>query len=109
MTQVTDLERFATKGEATAVKRLVRIVLERGYMVSINDGEEWTVNLSTDRNEILSALATTGEDILRLYKDGERAGSLWLVYGNAEDGRELIADHSDNDACHSICWELYPD
>lgn len=109
MTQVTDLERFATKGEAAVVKRLVRIVLERGYMVSVNDGEEWTVNLSTNRNEILSALATTGEDIIRLYKDGERAGSIWLVYGNAEDGRELIADHSDNDACHSICWELYPD
>lgn len=109
MTQVTDLDRFATKGEAEVVKRLVRIVLERGYMVSINDGEEWTVTLSTDRNEILSALATTGEDIVRLYKDGERAGSLWLVYGNAEDGSELIADHSDNDACHSICWDLYPD
>jgi hypothetical protein len=109
MTQVTDLERFATKGEAEVVKRLVRIVLERGYMVSINDGEEWTVTLSTDRNEILSALATTGEDIVRLYKDGERAGSLWLVYGNAEDGSELIADHSDNDACHNICWDLYPD
>jgi hypothetical protein len=78
-------------------------------MVSINDGEEWTVTLSTDRKEILPALATTGEDIIRLYKDGERAGSIWLVYGNAEDGSELIADHSDNDACHSICWELYPD
>jgi hypothetical protein len=109
MSQVIDLDRFATRGEAAVVKRLVRIVLERGYMVSINDGEEWTVTLSTDRNEILSALATTGEDIVRLYKDGERAGSLWLVYGNAEDGSELIADHTDNDACLSICWDLYPD
>lgn len=108
MTQVIDLERFATKGEVTVVKRLVRIVLERGYIVSINDGEEWTVNLSTDRKEILSALGTTGEDTIRLYKDGEWAGSIWLVYGNAEDGSELIADHSDNEACHSICAEVYP-
>lgn len=108
MTQVTDLERFATKGEVTVVKRLVRIILERGYIVSINDGEDWTVNLSTNRKKILSALGTTGEDIIRLYKDGERAGSIWLVYGNAEDGSELIADHSDNEACHSICAEVYP-
>ncbi len=109
MSQVIDLDRFATKGEVTVVKRLVRIILERGYMVSIYDGEDWTVNLSTNRNEILSALATTGDDTIRLYKDGERAGSIWLVYGNAADGSELIADHSDNEACHSICWELYPD
>lgn len=109
MTQVTDLERFATKGEVAVVKRLVRVILERGYMVSINDGEDWTVNLSTDRNEILSALGTTGEDIIRLYKDGERAGSIWLVFGNADDGSELIADHTDNDACLSIWREIYPD
>lgn len=108
MTQVTDLERFATKDEVAVVKRLVRIILERGYMVSINDGEDWTVNLSTDRNEILSALGTTGEDIIRLYKNGERAGSIWLVFGNADDGSELIADHSDNEACHSIYAEVYP-
>jgi hypothetical protein len=108
MTQAYDLDLFATKGEAVVAKRLIRIILERGYMVSINDGEEWTVELSTDRKEILPALATTGEDILRLYKDGERAGSIWLVYGNAEDGSELIADHSDNEACHSICAAVYP-
>lgn len=109
MTQVTDLERFATKGEVAVVKRLVRIILERGYMVSINDGEDWTLNLSTDRKEILSALGTTGEDIIRLYKDGERAGSIWLVFGNADDGSELISDHSDNEACLSIWREIYPD
>ena len=108
MTQVTDLERFATKGEAEVVKRLVRIVLERGYVVSINDGEEWTVEQSKDRKEILPALATTGEDIIRLYKDGERAGFFLLVYGNAEDGSELIADHADNEACLSIWSEVYP-
>ena len=108
MTQVTDLERFATKDEVAVVKRLVRIILERGYMVSINDGEDWTGNLSTDRKGILSALGTTGEDIIRLYKDGELAGSIWLVFGNAEDGSELISDHSDNEACHSIYAEAYP-
>ena len=108
MTQAYDLDLFATKGEAVVAKRLIRIILERGYMVSINDGEEWTVELSTDRKEILPALATTGEDIIRLYKDGERVGSLWLVYGNAEDGSELIADHADNAACLSIWSEVYP-
>jgi len=109
MKQAYDLDLFATKGEAVVAKRLIRIILERGYMVSINDGEEWTVELSTDRKEILPALATTGEDIIRLYKDGERAGFFLLIYGNAEDGSELIADHADNAACLSIWSEVYPD
>jgi hypothetical protein len=108
MKQAYDLDLFATKGEAVVAKRLIRIILERGYMVSINDGEEWTVELSTDRKEILPALATTGEDIIRLYKDGERAGFFLLIYGNAEDGSELIADHADNAACLSIWSEVYP-
>ena len=109
MKQAYDLDLFATKGEAVVAKRLIRIILERGYMVSINDGEEWTVELSTDRKEILPAHATTGEDIIRLYKDGERAGFFLLIYGNAEDGSELIADHADNAACLSIWASASPD
>ena len=83
-------------------------MLGRHVDLSVNDGEEWTVQQSTDRKEIVSALATTGEDIIRLYKDGERAGFFLLVYGNAEDGSELIADHADNAACLSIWSEVYP-
>jgi len=108
MTQAYDLDLFATKGEAVVAKRLVRIALDRGFVISVHDGEEWTVEQSRDRNEILPALATTGEDIIRLYKDGERAGFFLLVYGNAEDGSELIADHADNAACLSIWSEVYP-
>jgi hypothetical protein len=92
------LDLYAGKEEAAVARRLVRAALGKGYKVSVNDGEEWTVKQSTDRNTILAALATTGADTLRIRSaEGESLGSLYLVYQNGP-GDELIADHSDNEA-----------
>ncbi len=46
MTQAYDLDLFATKGEAVVAKRLIRIALDRGFLISVHDGEEWTVEQS---------------------------------------------------------------
>jgi hypothetical protein len=52
---------------------------------------------------VAGALATTGEDTLRLIDaNGNYAGSFYLVWGNADDGSELIADHTDSDICNSL-------
>jgi len=91
-----DLDRYATKGEARAARKLVRAILAQGWAVSVCDGEEWTVKKSRDRMTILSALASTSDDTLRVY-DAEgllRLGFAWLIWGNDPEGRELIADHS---------------
>ena len=83
--------------ERRIVGNLVKIGLDRGYDISLNDGEEWTVKNSKVFDEIMSAIMTTDEDLL-LFRGlaGERIGTVFLVYGN--DGWDVIADHTANDA-----------
>ena len=84
-----------TLGERRAVTRLLAAVLRRGYTVSVNDGDEWTVKNSSSSDEICAALATTGEDILLIRSDEGILGRIYLVWGNDPDGEELIADFND--------------
>lgn len=99
-----DLSKYATKGEARVARRLVRAMLARELSVSVNDGEEWTVTRSRNYRTIVDALCTTGEDAIRAYAPtGDSMGTFWLIYGNAEDGSELISDHTDNEFCARLC------
>lgn len=109
------LDMYATAGEAQVARMLVNAALRDGYALSVSDGEEWTVERSRNEAQILDALATTGGDVVRLWTqdgatpDGSNAGMrtlgwFYLVYGNAEDGSELIADYTDNPVCNEL-WE----
>lgn len=102
------IDRFATAGERRRASRLVSALLAAGYRLSVNDGEEWTVKQSRNKGEVMAALATTGEDYLKAHqeevtktKEGRHVrkvvASFCLIWGNARDGSELIADHSDNE------------
>ena len=63
---------------------------------------------STNAREIIDALATTGEDTLRLRDaDGTAIGSFWLIYGNDPDGSELFSDYSDNNVCEALVKQAY--
>lgn len=100
------LTKYATAGEARNARQLVAQLLALGT-VSVQDGEEWTVTNSTDRDAILDALCTTDMDrVLLREPSGKRVGSFLLVWGNAPDGSELIADHSDNDVCNAIAEKI---
>lgn len=100
----TSFERYATHGEQAHARALVRWLLNRDLTVSVNDGEEWTVKRSADLQEILDALATTDSDQLRVRdRGGDSVGWFWLVWGNASDGSELIADCTDNALCTEAC------
>lgn len=94
--------------EKAQAETLVRIVLDRGYSVSVNDGMEWVLKRSRDRAAILDALGSTDADTLRIRdNDGESFGSFWLVYGNGPG--ELISDHTSNPYMNSIWneWEKH--
>ena len=105
------LSKYATTGEARAARKLIKAALAAGYCISVNDGEDWTVKLSTDTKTILDALCTTEADtiVLRHADTKERAGSFWLIYGNDPDGSELIADHTDNENCQRLYDRVYSD
>ena len=105
-TTATDLQwyrRATTVGERRIVTRIIAAAFQRGYTISVFDGEEWTLRRSTKRTAIEAALASTGEDSLRLRdKDGADVGTIYLVWGNDPEGDELIADYTDNETMRNF-------
>lgn len=97
----------ATLGESHYAGLLVDAILRYDLNeISVNDGEVTTVKRSRNREEILLALCTTGQDVLIVRDaDGEFAGEFLLIWGNDPDGCELVADYTDNDFCR-IIWNL---
>ena len=77
--------------EKRIIRRIVRDALAKGWTVSVNDGEEWTLKESSDEKVILGAMQTTDEDQLMLRENGEKRGWIRLIYGNGED---VICDYS---------------
>lgn len=100
--------RFATPGERRVATKLVEAIIRRGYVISVFDNEEWTVRQSGHIPTILSALCTTEMDTLSFRQVGADCirGMIDLVWGNAEDGEELIADYSDNSITNEIYREV---
>ncbi len=82
---------------------LVNACIDRGFSVSVFDGEEWTVKRSTDRERILMALFSTDQDLLKIHDAaGQSAGWFELVYGN--DGHDVVSDFTANEVCSNI-WD----
>lgn len=95
-------------GEQFYVRKLVRNILSRGYTISVNDGEEWTVVDSRREDLILPALGTTDMDYIRFTDelDYKNLGTFMLVYGNDPSGEEVISDYTDNRLCNRIWQEV---
>lgn len=89
---------------STIEKKIIRALLDdaasAGYVVSVFDGEEWTLKMSSDRKAIEDSIGTTDETVLRFRgADKSLIGSVWLVHGNDED---VISDLSDNEATNAL-------
>jgi len=93
---------YTTLGERRVTRRLIKAGIAAGYTVSVNDGEEWTVRRSTNEREILAALASTGQDYVRFYQGDDSVGTAVLIWGNDDDGSELISDYTSNPAMESL-------
>lgn len=97
-----------TKGQRDAAARLVTLLLSKDMLISVHDGEEFTVKRSDKKTTILEALGTTEEDVLHVRRksDKEKCGMFVLVWGNSSDGSDLISDMSDNAFCDEISEKL---
>lgn len=77
--------------------QVVASLLEAGYSLGVNDGEEITIHHSRDAKEIERALFTTDEDYLYVYAadnhDADSTPNYWVrfVYGN--DGWDVVCDY----------------
>lgn len=84
------------KLEKRIAKMIVQNAINLGYTISIHDGEETVLRESNSVKSILSNMHATDVDLVSFFKEGNRIGSVTLVYGN--DGYDVIADYS---------WTLY--
>lgn len=93
-----------TPGEAKVAARLVDEILARNLTISVHDSEEYVLRRTNNNAEILAELGHTDENGFALFsKNDEYVGYFMLIFGNAADGSELIADCSANDICAEIC------
>lgn len=101
------MQNHYSTGECAAATRLVELLLEQKCLLSVNDGEEWVVKKSDKKTTILEALGSTGEDMIKVRDPaGTVLGVFYLVWGNADDGSELVADQTDNAFCEAIDAKL---
>lgn len=79
--------------ERKIVSMVVADALKAGYSISVDDGEAIVLNKSVKKAEILKAMFSTDEDILRIF-DSERrlVGDVYFIYGNS--GYDVIHDYS---------------
>lgn len=88
--------------ERKIIGAVIDDALARDLLISVFDGEEWTVTASENRHAVAMSIGTTDTTTLRFRKAGlgadgkpEVVGSVFLVHGNDCD---VISDHSDNPA-----------
>jgi hypothetical protein len=72
--------------EKRIVKSAVSELEAAGFVVMVDYGDD-DLEPATDEN-----LQACDEEVLVAFKDGKRAGVVWLIYGN--DGYDVIADNS---------------
>lgn len=110
------------RAERRIAGKLITACLRANMLVSVNDGEETVVTKSTNKAEIMAALASTDADVITIYNGsqskafigsvaipGKRVGAFYLIYGNADDGSELISDYTDTPVCQGIYSTVYPE
>lgn len=92
------------------VKTLLEDAFDLGYAVTCSDGEETTLKnirlingdgyTATDlANETLLYLGESDIDYLTFSKDGEKVGTVMLIF---ENGWDVISDHTDDPQIDAI-------
>lgn len=81
-------------GERFVVKQIVGRALDKGYLLSVFDGEEYPIRCSSDPEAVMAELGHCDEEWLQVANaDCKRIGAIYLVYGN--DADEVVADCTD--------------
>ena len=105
----TKLPKYAAPCERPVIQRLVDLSLRDGGTVSIWDTEEWSVEGSTDKLEILNNLAQSEMDQLESYDmDGNIRGWFSLIYNNGSEQEPMIviSDYGVNEWADNVYYRL---
>lgn len=95
------------EAERSIVAKLVDAAFTKNFTISVNDGEVTVLKKSSNKDAIIGALFSTGEDYLFIHEqDGKRIGTIYFVYGNS--GWDVIADNTDVDPINTLIAEVEP-
>jgi hypothetical protein len=90
--------------ETAVVREVILAAIKAGYYLNINNGGD-TDELEKPTQDVkllMDNVHLADEDVLIFYnrnlpaKTGTRFGWVQFIYGNAEDGSEVIADYTTN-------------
>jgi len=80
--------------ERFVVKQIVGRALDKGYLLTAYDGEEYPIKNSDDLEAVMDSLGHCEDEwLLVANADRKRIGAIFLVYGNDPD--EVVADCTD--------------
>jgi hypothetical protein len=80
--------------ERFVVKQIVGRALDKGYLLSVDDGEDFPIQNSNDAEAVMGQLGHCDEEWLIVSNpDAKRIGAIFLIYGN--DADEVVADCTD--------------
>lgn len=80
--------------ERFVVKQIVGRALDKGYLLTVLDGEDVPIQNSDDPEAVMANLGHCDEEWLQVANaDGKRIGTIYFVYGN--DADEVVADCTD--------------
>lgn len=82
--------------EKEIARRTIQSLLEKGYAISVHDGEETTVKRSLDKKVIIEAMFTTDEDILYVHANSDTKAFGWIMFVYGNDGHDVISDYTTN-------------
>jgi hypothetical protein len=77
--------------EFKIVRETAKQLLEAGYNISVNDGEETTLERSTSLKDIMAAVMTSDEDYFITRKPDCSRSFVRFIYGN--EGDDVINDY----------------
>jgi hypothetical protein len=88
------LEKEMNTEERFVVKQIVGRALDKGYLLSVDDGEDFPIQNSDDLEAVMAGLGHCDDEWLIVSNaDGKRIGAIYFVYGN--DADEVVADCTD--------------
>jgi lysylphosphatidylglycerol synthetase-like protein (DUF2156 family) len=83
-----------TGEERFVVRQIVNRALDKGYLLTVDDGEELPVMHSDDAEEVMDNLGHCDEEWLHVENAArQKIGVIFLVYGNDPD--EVVCDCTD--------------
>ena len=100
--------KYCNNADDLVIRVLVRTIIDSGYNITINDGEEEILSNSFTPSEIFESLTSTGEDFITVFKDTQYIGWYHLIYNNGSDEEPMvvISDYTVKEEIENIYYTV---